>query len=134
MHMWGITLMVMGALSLVLPLFGRQFLLVSALGLSGVGPAAVGIVLLIIGWLIFAGSKVPVVHAGSRRQLNDDDEPPTTVPAPPPESARVKQLDPSPIAASPTGEGRFALDGGDYVDAYAFGLGRWFARQFAEDR
>ena len=50
---WGIALMVIGALSFVLPLFGRQFIVVNLLGLTGMGSAIAGIILFIIGVLLF---------------------------------------------------------------------------------
>ena len=56
---WGIGLMVVGGLSFVLPLFGRQFILVSALGLTGIGPFLGGIVLFGIGVALFVNARRP---------------------------------------------------------------------------
>jgi len=46
---WGFVLIFLGGLSFLLPLFGRQFVLVTLLGLSGMGSSIVGIVLIGIG-------------------------------------------------------------------------------------
>ena len=55
---WGITLMVVGGLSFILPMMGRQFLIVTALGLTGAGSSVVGIGLFIVGFMLFnAGRK-----------------------------------------------------------------------------
>jgi hypothetical protein len=50
---WGISLMVVGALSFALPLMGRQFLLVSLVGLTGIGSVVAGLVLFIVGVMLF---------------------------------------------------------------------------------
>lgn len=56
---WGIAFMVIGGLSFVLPMFGRQFILVSAIGLTGVGSAFAGIILFLAGIALFvAAGKV----------------------------------------------------------------------------
>jgi hypothetical protein len=49
--MWagGRALLVVGGLSFVLPIFDRQFILVTLLGLTGAGSAAVGLILMAIG-------------------------------------------------------------------------------------
>jgi len=49
--------MVVGGLSFVLPIFGRQFIIVSALGLTGMGSAVAGIILFVIGVLLFNAAK-----------------------------------------------------------------------------
>jgi len=56
---WGIALMAIGGLSFLLPIFGRQFILVSAVGLTGVGSAFAGIVVFFVGLALFiaAGKK-----------------------------------------------------------------------------
>ena len=53
MFSWGIVLMAIGGLSFLLPIFGRQFIIVSALGLTGMGSALAGIVLFVIGLVLF---------------------------------------------------------------------------------
>ena len=50
---WGIALMIIGGLSFILPMFGRQFALVHLIGLSGMGSAVAGLVLIVIGVVLF---------------------------------------------------------------------------------
>jgi len=57
MYGWGLTLMIVGGLSFILPMFGRQFVLVTALGLTGAGAFLSGILLFIIGLVIFITSQ-----------------------------------------------------------------------------
>jgi hypothetical protein len=58
---WGIMLMLVGALSFLLPIFGRQFSVVSLVGLTGMGSGVAGIVLFGIGALLFTlGRRKPV--------------------------------------------------------------------------
>lgn len=57
MFSWGIVLMVVGGFSFILPIFGRQFIIVSALGLTGIGSAMAGIVLFVIGILLFNAAR-----------------------------------------------------------------------------
>ena len=57
MYGFGLTLMVVGALSFVLPIFYRQFILVSLIGLTGAGSAGARVVLFIIGMAIFSAAK-----------------------------------------------------------------------------
>jgi len=68
---WGIALMVIGALSFILPLFGRQFIVVSLLGLTGMGSAVAGIVLFIVGVVLFnkAREKERTEDLSSRREV-----------------------------------------------------------------
>lgn len=54
---WGITLMAVGGLSFVLPLFGRQFIIVSALGLTGMGSGLAGIGLFVVGLMLFNSAR-----------------------------------------------------------------------------
>ena len=49
----GITLMTVGILSAVLPLFGRQFMLMSFLGMTELGSALTGILLIGIGLALY---------------------------------------------------------------------------------
>jgi hypothetical protein len=117
MYMWGVILMTVGGLSFVLPLFGRQFLLVSALGLTGAGAALIGVVLFAIGLLLFVGARVPV-----DRLSYAPTEPagqPTMTPTPSPPSNAVRH----PTSLPSTAEGRFGLNGGDFTDPYHFGVG-----------
>lgn len=53
MMAWGVVLMIIGALSFVLPMMGRQFIVVSLLGFTGMGSAVAGIVLIGIGGFLF---------------------------------------------------------------------------------
>lgn len=57
MFSWGIVLMAIGGLSFLLPIFGRQFIIVSALGLTGMGSALAGIVLFVIGLVLFNAAR-----------------------------------------------------------------------------
>jgi len=57
MYSWGITLMIVGALSFILPILGRQFIVVSALGLTGMGSALAGIVLFGVGLALFNAAR-----------------------------------------------------------------------------
>lgn len=54
---WGVTLMVIGGASFFLPLFGRQFALVSLVGLSGVGSVVAGIFLFFVGLVLYIQSQ-----------------------------------------------------------------------------
>ena len=49
----GIILMIVGVLSAVLPMFGRQFMLMSFVGMTGLGSALAGILLIGIGLAFF---------------------------------------------------------------------------------
>lgn len=51
---WGIALMIVGFFSFILPVFGRQFALVTLFGLTGVGSAAAGVIFFIIGFVLFS--------------------------------------------------------------------------------
>lgn len=57
MYGWGLSLMIVGGLSFILPIFGRQFVLVTALGLTGVGSFALGILLFFVGFVLFVSSQ-----------------------------------------------------------------------------
>jgi TPR repeat protein len=46
---WGFAFIALGVLSFVIPIFGRQFILVTLLGLSGMGSAVAGMVFLALG-------------------------------------------------------------------------------------
>lgn len=60
---WGIALMAVGGLSFVLPMFGRQFILISEVGLTGVGSAFAGIVVFLAGLALF-------IAAGKKKKSN----------------------------------------------------------------
>ena len=117
MYMWGVILMAIGGLSFVLPLFGRQFLLVSTLGLTGTGSAVAGIVLFAIGLLLFFGARVPVARLSYLP--TEPAGQPANAPAPPPAASTVVPL----TSSASTAEGRFGLDGGNLTDPYEFGVG-----------
>lgn len=124
MFMWSVTLMIVGGLSFVLPLLGRQFVLVSALGLTGAGSTAIGLVLFVIGLLLFiAANKAPVASVQPQRPLSDPRSRSATGVAPAPVSRAVIPSTSGAAAATPTVKGRFALGGSDYADPYDFGLG-----------
>lgn len=50
---WGITLMAVGFLSFILPIFGRQFAIVTLFGLTGAGSAVAGVIFFAIGLVLF---------------------------------------------------------------------------------
>lgn len=55
---WGLALLLIGVLSFLLPLFGRQFILVSLLGFTGMGSSVAGLVFMGVGiFLINASMK-----------------------------------------------------------------------------
>jgi hypothetical protein len=121
MFVWGLTLMAVGGLSFVLPMFGRQFILVSALGLTGAGSAAIGVVLFIVGFFLFFCAKGP-----SSRSTNSPADAlahSATHRAPSLESSVEEKSKIADSDAAATTEGRFALNGGEYGDPYEFGLG-----------
>lgn len=76
MFAWGLTLAAVGFLSFVLPLFGRQFIVVSAIGLSGAGSIGTGLLLLAIGvalmWWANAGNTSPSVEFGTQENLQSN--------------------------------------------------------------
>ena len=58
MQAWGISLIAIGGLSFLLPLLGRQFILVSLVGLTGTGSVFAGLILICIGGLLlYIGKK-----------------------------------------------------------------------------
>lgn len=60
---WAVTLMIIGGASFILPLFGRQFVLVSLVGLTGMGAVLAGVLIFVIGVVLFINSQknnVPV--------------------------------------------------------------------------
>src|SRR4030067_2739144 len=70
---WGAVLMLVGALSFVLPMFGRQFIVVSLLGLTGAGSAGAGLLFMAVGAYLFhlgkeQGKKEDSAH---RQQILD---------------------------------------------------------------
>ena len=95
MFSWGIVLMVVGGLSFVLPIFGRQFIIVSALGLTGIGSAMAGIVLFVIGILLFnaARNKEQLEHPVPR---SANYEVPQLIPA-----SSSKATEPANVASPP---------------------------------
>jgi len=70
---WGVTLMFVGALSFVLPLAGRQFVLVSALGLTGANSVLVGIVVFAIGLVLFLSADK--AHSGTAPRADPSNSP-----------------------------------------------------------
>jgi hypothetical protein len=121
MYMWGVMLMIVGGLSFVLPLFGRQFLLVSALGLTGAAPILVGVTLFVVGLLLYtAAKKTPVAPARPARPPAAAPRSPAAVPA---QATAATNLIQTAAAPATSDSGRFALGGSDYTDPYDFGLG-----------
>lgn len=51
---WGIALMVVGVFSFILPFFGKQFALVTLLGLTGMGGVVAGMIFFIVGCALFS--------------------------------------------------------------------------------
>jgi hypothetical protein len=111
--------MVVGGLSFVLPIFGRQFIVVSALGLTGMGSAVAGIILFAIGILLF--------NAAKKRELLEH-------PAPRAPDFDVHQ--PMPASSSKTSASinnantqlpqrsapSFKMGSGECLDPYSFGV------------
>lgn len=83
--------MVVGGLSFILPIFGRQFVIVSALGLTGIGSVMAGIVLCGIGILLFNTAKRNEGLERSRHFSNYDLHKPT--PTSSPDSNTTKAID-----------------------------------------
>ncbi len=61
---WGYLLFIIGALSFVLPLFGRQFVLVKALGFTGASSVLIG--------LIFMGAGAFLFYLGKQQEKRED--------------------------------------------------------------
>lgn len=123
MYMWGVTLMIIGGFSFLLPLIGRQFVLVYVLGLTGAGPV-IGLVLFGIGLFLFTTANQALKSTERpSHSLDEVRRPPTEVLAP----SLAKETERQPVIAVPTtfpkGEGRFGIGGGEDVDPYQFGLG-----------
>jgi hypothetical protein len=49
---WGVTLLIVGLLSFFLPIFGKQFLLVTLLGFSGMAESVTGLLFAVVGALL----------------------------------------------------------------------------------
>lgn len=56
---WGIGFIAIGVLSFVIPMLGRQFILVTLLGLTGIGSAVAG--------LLFIGLGIALISIASKR-------------------------------------------------------------------
>ena len=54
---WGITLLVIGALSFIIPLLGRQFVVIAPFVAIGLHPAAVGLLFIIVGGALIAMAR-----------------------------------------------------------------------------
>lgn len=129
MYTWGVILMITGGLSFILPVFGRQFLVVSALGLTGTGPTAIGLVLFVVGLCLFAAANSSGARS-PRPGIRAPQWPPKTAPALVPMNPKIGAVKSSTATATaaptppatPTG-GRFALGDSDYTDPYLLGIG-----------
>jgi hypothetical protein len=119
MFSWGVTLMVVGGLSFVLPIFGRQFIVVSALGLTGMGSAVAGIILFVIGILLFnAAKKKELQEHPALRTTNYDIH--QTMP-----TSSGKANGSINKASPPLTESRapcFKMGSGEHLDPYSFGV------------
>lgn len=72
MFPWGVVLLLMGVLSFVLPAFGRQFILISLLGLAGPGAVGVGILFITVGGgMMFLASQIEKRDEAKERQLEE---------------------------------------------------------------
>jgi len=69
----GVVLMIVGGLSFVLPLFGRQFMLVSAISSESGGSGTAGLILLGVGFVLcFLGSNTAKkIETKEQKELND---------------------------------------------------------------
>jgi len=54
---WGITLLIIGALSFIIPLLGRQFVVILPFVAMGLHPAAVGLLFVIVGGALIEMAK-----------------------------------------------------------------------------
>lgn len=118
---WGITLMAVGGLSFILPIFGRQFIVVSALGLTGMGSAIAGIVLFAIGVMLFNAAKKEEASERARSSSNYTSTKSTSTP---PLSARSHTDKPIEKPASPerkSKEPHFTTTEGQSIDPLTFG-------------
>lgn len=122
MYSWGLVLMVVGGLSFVLPIFGRQFIIVAALGLTGMGSAVAGIVLFAVGLMLFNTAKRNEIAERARQFADFGVKKPAVAPAPLAVSDNTK---PANESASPQGGGRtphFTLPNGESIDPHSFGV------------
>lgn len=119
MFSWGVTLMVVGGLSFVLPIFGRQFIVVSALGLTGMDSAVAGIILFVIGILLFnAAKKKELLEHSALRTPNHDT--PQAIPASPSKaSGLINEASPKHAESSAP---CFKMGSGEHLDPYSFGV------------
>jgi hypothetical protein len=116
MFSWGLLLMVIGSLSFVLPIFGRQFIVVSALGLTGMGSAMAGIVLFVIGILLFnAARKKDLLE---HRSQNCDARQPMPV-SPSQATESVTETNPRLVQSS---DPCFHMSSGECLDPHSFGV------------
>jgi hypothetical protein len=80
----GISFMAVGALSFILPLMGRQFVLVALLGMSGAGSTVTGLVLFGVGFFLFNRGRAKIeassnpVTFSSNAHIDLTPQPPTT--------------------------------------------------------
>lgn len=119
---WGITLMAVGGLSFVLPIFGRQFIVVSALGLTGMGSAMAGIVLFAIGVMLFNAAKKEEETERARFFSNHDVQKATVTPAPSAASTKASQPQESTSPKAESKTPHFTLPNGQAIDPHTFGV------------
>lgn len=119
---WGITLMAVGGLSFVLPIFGRQFIVVSALGLTGMGSAMAGIVLFAIGVMLFNAAKKGEEAERARHFSNHDVHMATVTPAPSSISTKIHPTQESPSPQAQSKGCHFTLSNGQAIDPRTFGI------------
>src|SRR5690606_13554285 len=113
---WGITLMAVGGLSFVLPIFGRQFIVVSALGLSGMGSAMAGIVLFAIGVMLFNAAKKEEEAERERSSSNYTSTKPASTSPPPARSYTYKSIEKPASPERQRIEPHFTTAGGQSID------------------
>jgi len=122
MFNWGVVLMVVGGLSFVLPIFGRQFVIVSALGLTGANSAVVGIVLFVIGFMLFNTSNRSRESESASPFSNKDVHKPVVTPAP---FTAINKAKPTSASANCPPESKalhFTLPNGRTTDPQEFGV------------
>lgn len=114
--------MAVGGLSFVLPIFGRQFIIVSALGLTGMGSAVAGIALFAIGLMLFNAAKRNEEAERARHFPNYDVHKPTVAPTPSAVSNNTKPTDESSSPRAESKTPQFTLPDGQSIDPQTFGV------------
>ncbi len=115
--------MLVGGLSFILPMFGRQFIVVSALGLTGMGSAMAGVVLFVVGIFLFnAARKKDEIEDSSHHLSSSEIHPLVFAPASTTASGATESIK---SKSPPPKQNRtpcFKTGGGGSIEPHAFGL------------